>query len=539
MEAMFDCEILTTLFYFDIASFFIDKIHLRFMINTKLVLTSFMLLFVTCIKANEIILTGNIKNYRKDYFVIGTPIADNFNQFNFKSSDTVSVNDGRFCTKISCQKAVFICLNFFKNFIDLAVVPGDSIHIEFDIENQDYYRYIPCKFSGSNSEGHNKFYRYNFFPGNKYDDLRKILSRNATSSNLTTLILKEIKRQTAPFDSLLLRKKISNSYYKLVSKSIQTLLVGETLRKLNDQAVKAIIVSDSVRRKVSESLIKVVEIEGSNISQCLFGDLFRETLLSFFQMRLAGSNDMYKNNAIHDSTIKYKGRDFFFKYYLFRYYGVENEEYFLGSGIIGYHGIGVSKDTIRDAVEYYYLKYPDNEYSIAIRKILSSAIAKQSKNDVGQSIEKIKSFGNSIVYLENAGALHDLNVKEFPQLKNGIVYVDIWATWCRPCLAEMEFNYQVDSLLARIGGKRLYISVDEQSAAPKWNEIIEKKGLGGYHVLAGNKLRKYLDEEFGFAGGSMTIPYYIVLKDGQIVYKNAYRPSEFEMLKEQLINLSK
>lgn len=507
------------------------------MIDRKLILMSLVLLFATYTKAKEIILTGYIKNYKQDYFVMGTPIAENFNQFNYKSSDTVSVNKERFYTKISCEKPVFIYLNFFKNFIYLAVVPGDSIHIEFDIENQDHYRYIPCRFSGSNREGHNKFYRYDFFPGNKYDNLWKILSRSAISSDLTTSIIKEIKRQTAPFDSLLLRKKISTSYYKLVSKSIQILLVGETLRRLNDESVKAIVLPDSVRFKVSESLIKVVKTDGFNISQCLFGDLFQSTLLSFSQMIQVGSNDLYK--TVHDSTITYKGSNFSFKYYLFRYYGVDNEEYFLGNAILGYHGVGVSEDTMKDAVNYYYLKYPNSEYSFAIRKILSSSTIKQRKNDVGESTKKSRSFGDSIVYLDNAGALHDLKMKEFPQLKNGIVYVDIWATWCRPCLAEMELNYQVDSLLAAVGGKRLYISIDEQSAASKWNEIIRKKDLGGYHILAGNKLRKYLDEEFGFAGGSITIPYYVVLKDGQIVYKNAYRPSEFEMLKEQLINLSK
>ncbi|MCU7551949.1 hypothetical protein OCK74_22710 [Chitinophagaceae bacterium LB-8] len=507
------------------------------MMNRKLVLTSFILLFVTCIKANEIILTGYIKNYSNDYFVMGTPIGDNFNRFNYKPSDTVSVNGGKFYTKISCQKPVFIYLNFFKNFIYLPVVPGDSIHIEFDIENQDHYRYIPCQFSGSNSEGHNRFYRYDFFPGNKFNDLRKILTGNATSVNMTTSILEEIKRQTAPFDSLLIRKNISSLYYKIVTKTIQSLLVGETLRKLNNQSVKSIIVPDSVRLKVSESLIQATMMEDSIISQCMLGDITRGTLLSFFQMKKAGSNDMY--NFIHDSTIKYKGRDFFFKDYLFRYYGVKNEEYFLGNKILSFHSVGESKDTMRDAVEYYYLKYPNSEYSIAIRKILGSSKEEQSKNNAGQSTGKLKSFGNNIFYLNNAGALHNLKVNEFPQLKNGIVYVDIWATWCRPCLAEMELNYQVDSLLAMIGGKRLYISIDEQSAAPKWNEIIEKKGLGGYHVLAGEKLRKYLDAEFGFAGGAITIPYYIVLKDGQIVYKNAYRPSEFEMLKKQLVDLSK
>lgn len=71
------------------------------MIKRKLMLTSFILLFVTCIKANEIILTGYIKNYRDNFFVMGTPIGDNFNRFNYKSSDTVHVIDGKFYTNNS------------------------------------------------------------------------------------------------------------------------------------------------------------------------------------------------------------------------------------------------------------------------------------------------------------------------------------------------------------------------------------------------------------------------------------------------------
>lgn len=115
-------------------------------------------------------------------------------------------------------------------------------------------------------------------------------------------------------------------------------------------------------------------------------------------------------------------------------------------------------------------------------------------------------------------------------LKGNLVYIDVWATWCAPCvkeipdLKELEKHFKDDAIK--------FVSICKSDTKERWKKMVEEKELGGIQLFAHDDnidfFKDYLVEG---------IPRFILIdKEGKIIDANAKRPSNPE-LKEELINL--
>jgi thiol-disulfide isomerase/thioredoxin len=73
--------------------------------------------------------------------------------------------------------------------------------------------------------------------------------------------------------------------------------------------------------------------------------------------------------------------------------------------------------------------------------------------------------------------LAGLDGKPFPfeNLRGKVVFVNVWATWCPPCIAEMP---NIQSLYEKVGSEKIafvLLSIDE-GADDKVQKFIDKKG---------------------------------------------------------------
>jgi thiol-disulfide isomerase/thioredoxin len=112
-------------------------------------------------------------------------------------------------------------------------------------------------------------------------------------------------------------------------------------------------------------------------------------------------------------------------------------------------------------------------------------------------------------------------------LKGKYVYIDVWATWCNPCIAEipalkiLEKKYHTKNIhfvSISIDDKRTAGSWDKASA--KWRKMVKDKNLTGIQLYAG--------EDMSFMKAYMVtgIPRFILIDPkGNIVSQNAPRPS--------------
>lgn len=118
------------------------------------------------------------------------------------------------------------------------------------------------------------------------------------------------------------------------------------------------------------------------------------------------------------------------------------------------------------------------------------------------------------------------NMVSLESLKGKYVYIDMWATWCKPCMQEVPHLIQLEHDYA---DKNIYfvgISNDSPEAKEKWKAMVEKKGMGGIQLFANG------GQEFGMAYKVQGIPHFILIdKEGNIVKSNAPRPSDPEIRK--------
>ena len=122
--------------------------------------------------------------------------------------------------------------------------------------------------------------------------------------------------------------------------------------------------------------------------------------------------------------------------------------------------------------------------------------------------------------------------------KGKVIYIDILATWCGPCIMELPYS---EKLKEEFNGKDVvFVYFCVKSKKQKWESIISDYKIKGDPYLLTDSQYDILSEKFQIAG----IPRYILVnKEGTVVDKNAMRPSfkgelNANLIKEinQLIN---
>lgn len=129
-----------------------------------------------------------------------------------------------------------------------------------------------------------------------------------------------------------------------------------------------------------------------------------------------------------------------------------------------------------------------------------------------------------------------------------VVYIDIMASWCKPCLAELKEYEKTDDFFSKNDIVRLFVSIDEPNGWETCLKQLNDNKLKGYFVTYRRpdnsienetfakeveKLFVTYDENGNMAG--MSIPQFIIVdKEGVIVEYKAKRPSSPEELKQQV-----
>lgn len=113
-------------------------------------------------------------------------------------------------------------------------------------------------------------------------------------------------------------------------------------------------------------------------------------------------------------------------------------------------------------------------------------------------------------------------------LKGKYVYIDVWATWCGPCLREIPALLQVEKDYHGKNFQFVSISIDEPKDYDKWKAMVSEKQLGGIQLMADNNWKSKFVEDYAIMG----IPRFILIDpQGNIVSADAPRPSDPELRK--------
>lgn len=112
--------------------------------------------------------------------------------------------------------------------------------------------------------------------------------------------------------------------------------------------------------------------------------------------------------------------------------------------------------------------------------------------------------------------------------KGKYVYIDVWATWCKPCLGEIPALKILEKKYHNKNIQFISLSIDDErtagsweNAKSKWKKMVKLKNLTGVQLYAGKDIQFIKDYQVS------SIPRFILIDPkGNIVDANAPRPSD-------------
>lgn len=458
--------------------------------------------------------------------------------------DTMWSQNGIFTVDLDIDHPTSV--NFFlphkgqTRFFALYLMPGDTLAVHYDFsrfmpQGDKYY----CEFVGPNAPGHRYFYNYSYVPPiDHMEGLLQVIS-NGQEGQLFEAVVEEIDRLVAPLDSLLKRNEISKEYHQAVRCRIETTMVSSVIGRLfgNANAANLSHLSRLDRAKIVERLFDHYPPLQPERLYGAFGATYATSYHMFLRTKATGADHFFD---LPDSTINFKNKKYQLEGAFATLADIPDEalrEYLFAKTLVRFYSIMIGIKDFSQELAFFQARFPNSRYTGVIL-----AAREDNQRREKELNHKAVSKGGSArpfekwwpVIIDGAGAMENLDLEKNGVVKGQNFYVDIWATWCGPCLAEMQYNYQADSLLEANGIERIYISIDKMEDKEIWFNKIYELNLGGYHILAGSALQAHLTQALGIAENVMVIPRYIFIKNGQIVNKKAARPSEFNRLARQV-----
>jgi thiol-disulfide isomerase/thioredoxin len=142
-------------------------------------------------------------------------------------------------------------------------------------------------------------------------------------------------------------------------------------------------------------------------------------------------------------------------------------------------------------------------------------------------------YAKDLILHNSGNSKEDMVFINLPEkFPDKVIYVDFWAPWCGPCMAEMPHSRDLQEKLK--GKNVVFVFLASKCTEKSWKATIAQKQLSGEHFLLADEEYALLVDRFNIAG----IPRYMIIdKNGMVVNDNAARPGD-ESLIEILENLS-
>jgi thiol-disulfide isomerase/thioredoxin len=452
-------------------------------------------------------ITVQVKNHTPEYRLkLFEPIDGNYNyiylpiQNSIAFSKDTTVQFIGMATKPGCYIVQYESYRAILNLF-----PGDSVAIAIDEKDKpDTYN-----ISGSNASIHTSYnkHAYQIFYGEGFDT---VLVPSLSDPENIDRINKFIAGKTTYIDSAvkggLVEKDKAEYFRKVHAIGIWKRFQNEIANLYGQKGAKGRTLFSTFYEKFSPF--------DSNLTKAFVGDIYtRKYLTDVNRDYTTQVGNLQVDSNFHRLSINQPSYD----------YSTSPERFqdVLYGHLILDDLISPYDDFDRSLVyPYYKQKFPNSAYIPIIDSLeeLSKAEAKNKRQP---------SFINFDGKLKQ---LHDTYFKDKP------VFIDLWATWCVPCMQEFQYKNGLDSFLDKNKVEMLYISMDEPIDSLKWKKVVIRSALGRNHIIAGNQLRADLVKNL-FKTNQWAIPRYVLLDhEGKVIVSDAKRPSSENLLYNQILD---
>ena len=206
--------------------------------------------------------------------------------------------------------------------------------------------------------------------------------------------------------------------------------------------------------------------------------------------------------------------------------------------------IALSKDTSLTIIDFVKNKISDLK-SADIREQIASMLIREIREEnenIDDDYDKIMTLlasdrmkekltlrYKSAISTTSGTASVDFNYENFDggsislqELRGKLLYIDVWATWCGPCIKEMPALKELVKEYAKKDIEFVSISIDGKNDYDKWKKMVPEKNVGGIQLYDAEGL----DSDFMKAFSVSLIPRFMMIdSEGKIITAKAPRPS--------------
>ena len=159
---------------------------------------------------------------------------------------------------------------------------------------------------------------------------------------------------------------------------------------------------------------------------------------------------------------------------------------------------------------------------------LTVSTSKENNDNVTKRYKELKQVATGATspifkdYINYKGGTNSLT-----DFRGKYVYIDVWATWCSPCLKEVPFLKAVEKKYHEKNIEFISISIDRKNMEGAWRNKIKNMELSGVQLLAEADWESEFIKSYQIKG----IPRFILIDpEGKIVERKAPRPSSPELV---------
>lgn len=479
--------------------------------------------FVVCIacvdsshsKIESTVICGEVINFDTLSAKVLTVLPYEFIVEGKRHAIDLSKSNYKFSQEFTMTHKHDVAINYNREFYIFMAEPGDSIFVSIDAKTKD------ITFSGSKAEFNQQVVSARKVSNRKFNELYEI----NLDTDVNGVVAQLEQKMAAIRDTLDLYSKTNN-----ISEEAKQYLLDDHLYGFANY-----ILSFDRENQVSPERLKLKLDD-------IF-DLYNPQKAHSFMFSMHVSNLMYdfmKSNLDFQTEITKEVKDVpkVTKLMLDNILTLQKSvmrDILLTTSL---SSMTRSSNKIEDIYEPRFLD-AQNYYNPKFLELYIRPILEPKKQPEADLIQGDVDFISDIKYINSKNEIENIGNKDIfsyvrEKYKGKVIYIDVWATWCGPCIIEMGHAKALHEMYKDRDDVE-FVNLCLSSKADAWVKTIKDRRIGGEnYFVSGDDAAKMILSKYKLAG----YPSYILIgKDGKIVTTSASRPSELQELSEELERL--